>query len=200
MAGGQAINTQGCPHVFRMARGHRVFTAALLAAVAVTLILPAVVLAMLLPAIPRWLVALAAGGIVVICECYARQMFATFTVTDEGLTYVPGGLLSRRWSRPRQWAWRDWVCTVYRAQPKQSEIKLWRGIPLPVYLTNPGVPMRTLQFYTDSFLGMYAVIGMRPRFGKGPQRWLGVPQCIEDADAMLLAIVANSAEGPRSDK
>ncbi len=180
------------PRVFRMIRGHRIFTAVVLAAVGLLLVLPALVLAALLPSLRGW--ALLAGALVlVVCECYARQMFSTITITPEALIYRPVGTISRRWSTPRVFAWRECAFTVYRAQPKERRIKVWHGIWLPVYMTNPGVPMRTLQFYTDNFLGMYAVIGIRRRGGTGRETWLGVPQCIEGADALLRTVVADSA-------
>ena len=175
---------------FRMARGHRLFTAAVLAAVALLLALPVIILAALFHPLRWW--ALAAIVLVVfVCECYLRQMLSTITVTAEAFCYQPGGTVSRWGSHPRSFPWREYAFIVYRAQPRERTMKVWRGIWLPVYMTNPGVPLRTLQFYTDSFLGMYAVIGIRRRDGTGPETWVGVPQCVGEADALLRTVVAN---------
>ena len=191
MAGGQAMTgPAGAPRVFRMIRGHRVFTVAVLAAVALLLVLPALVLAAFFPPLRGWVLA-AVALMLVVCECYVRQMFSTITVTGEALIYRPGGTISRWWTQPRVFPWRAYAFTVYRAQPREYRITLWRGLWLPVYLTNPGAPIRTLQFYTDSFHGMYAVLGIRPRAGAGGQAWIGVPQCIESADTLLRTVVAS---------
>lgn len=181
-------------HTFRMMQEHRLFTATVLLLTGALLVVPVAAFTFLLPALPRWIAPAAAVFVVVIGECYLRQMFAVFTLTPEGLAYRPGGTFSRRWGRTRRFAWRDYAFTIYRAQPKQRELKIWRGIWLPVYLTNPGVQLRTLQFYTDSFLGMYAVIGIRRRSADRREAWLGVPQCVEGADALLRAIVGHSEE------
>ena len=180
-------------HTFRMMREHRLFTATALLLIGGLLVLPVAALTFFLPVLPRWLVLAAALLVLAIGECYFRQMFALFTITPEGLVYRPGGLVSRWWSRPRHFAWREYAFRVYRALPKQREMKIWRGIWLPVYLTNPGVPLRTLQFYTDSFLGMYAVISISRRGATEPgcETWLGLPQCVEGADSLLRTIVAN---------
>ena len=180
-------------HMFRMMRAHRLFTATVLLLIGVLLVLPVAALTLLLPVLPRWIVVVAALLVAIICECYFRQMFAVFTVTPEGLAYRPRGTFSRRWATTRHFTWRDYSFRVYRALPKQREMKIWRGIWLPIYLTNPGVQLHTLQFYTDSFLGMYAVIGICRRDTTVPSRemWLGVPQCIDGADSLLHAIVAN---------
>ena len=193
MEGEPAVTEHGT-QTFHMIKGHRLFTATVLLLTGALLVLPVAALTLLLPALPRWIVIVATLFVVVICECYLRQMFARFTITPQGLTYRPTGTFSRQWARPRHFGWHEYAFRVYRAQPKQREMKIWSGIWLPVYLTNPGVQLRTLQFYTDSFLGMYAVIGIRPRGGQGREIWLGVPQCIEGADALLRVVVAEGSE------